>query len=155
MHRDGTETECIGTTPWARACRFPARCHQRPPWARTLALARCLENQIARAAYEDEDLLDQGVRAPTLGGVHPWGSPGVESSTAQNGTTWYLLIGLEKHKMLPVFPGSRASGSYKANSAVQLTGADAVIFLPSAQTARPCNSNSRERREQGERRDRD
>ena len=75
------------------------------PWARTLALARCLENQIARAAYEDEDLLDQGVRAPTLGGVHPWGSPGVESSTAQNGTTWYLLIGLEKHKMLPVFPG--------------------------------------------------
>ena len=69
-----------------------------PPWARTLALARCLENQIARAAYEDEDLLGQGVRAPTLGGVHPWGSPGVESSTAQNGTTWYLLVGLEMHK---------------------------------------------------------
>ena len=24
--RDGTETACIGTTPWARACRFPAHC---------------------------------------------------------------------------------------------------------------------------------
>ena len=24
--RDGTETECTGTTPWARACRFPAHC---------------------------------------------------------------------------------------------------------------------------------
>ena len=24
--RDGTETECTGTTPWARACRLPAHC---------------------------------------------------------------------------------------------------------------------------------
>ena len=24
--RDGAETECTGTTPWARACRFPAHC---------------------------------------------------------------------------------------------------------------------------------
>jgi hypothetical protein len=73
--RDGTETACTGTTPWARACRFPAHCLRATlqqgaretilltpgplskdlvgvapaslvcPWARTLVLARCLKCQ--------------------------------------------------------------------------------------------------------------
>ena len=77
----------------------------------------------------------QGVRAPTLGGVRPgdrqlervvreWNPP------QQVEQLLHFLITIEKNKMLPIFPGSRASGSNKGNSAVELSGADAVIFCP-------------------------
>ena len=52
----------------------------------------------------------QGARAPTLGGVRlgdrlPEMQPGVESPTAHVKLLCHLLVGLQKHKMLPVFPG--------------------------------------------------
>ena len=85
--------ECTGTTPWARACRFPAHCLRATlqQGARETILLTpisgvqvlwgrpCLVLESVRAFA-----FGQGVRAPTLGGVRPGGpatrkgSPGVE-----------------------------------------------------------------------------